>query len=138
MKSIASDSDQFEAILSIIIFFHSVFYYVLGNVQSAVGLYQFWIPTDNNKVLSEENKRLVWKCFKNSQLFVILWLKPDNNRYFILSKKSVKRTVRRQPRNSLDGNINVFVQFFNSFFVIKLTLTWKWKNIIIIKMFHLL
>ena len=26
---------------------------------------------DNNKVLSEENKRLVWKFFKNSQLFDI-------------------------------------------------------------------
>ena len=30
--------------MSIIISFHSMFYYVLGNAHSAVGLHQFWIP----------------------------------------------------------------------------------------------
>ena len=30
--------------MSIIISFHSMFYYLLGNAHSAVGLHQFWIP----------------------------------------------------------------------------------------------
>ena len=42
--------------------FETCFVYLLWNATQAA---------DNNKVLSEDNKRLVWKFFKNSQLFDI-------------------------------------------------------------------
>ena len=72
---------------------------------------------ENNKVLSEENKRLVWNFFKNSQLFVILRTKLDNNCYFILPKNSVKRTVCRQPRKTWETfkesrHHNLYLHFF--------------------------
>ena len=48
------------------------------------------------KCFQKKTEWLVWNFFKNSQLCVVLWTKPDNNLYFILLKK--KRIIYRQPR----------------------------------------
>ena len=45
------------------------------------------------------------KNFQNSPLFVLFWSKQDNHCYFILPKKSVKRTICRQHRKTNLNNL---------------------------------
>ena len=103
--------------MSIIISFHSMFYYVLGNAHSAVQ----WAKINSE---GEFSKKVVVKIhWWVSTLFVSYLY----NRWI---HQRCCHAVKKIAHNSCTCLYN-FQQFTNG-----LTLTWKLKNIIIIKTFH--